>query len=405
MKAIVVGAGIGGLAVGLAMKRIGWTVMVCDPGIRHVPDITSITLWSNAMAALRDLGVEEGVLPRSHVLRAVHIRSREGRVLARFDAKELEGKRGAMSVCITRADLMDVLLGALGRDVVVPGMTIADLRQDDGGVTVRFESGDALRADVLIGADGPGSAIRAVVDGEGVARYAGYNLWIGLTGYAHALLPHELAFESWGSGLRFGAMHTSGRQVSWYVARNEQRPASQGTIPEKALLRGLFRTWHQPIGEIIGSTPVGSIFRHAVYRQVPAARWSVGRITLAGSAAHPMTSEFGQGAGIAIEDAVELARWLDSGLDIPTALWRYERARLPRAGRIARFTRGIGRFVQTGSTMGVVTRNLIARALPERAAVSLLRGMLKTSFGSQPLGKPLANLTIPPGSPTPTITP
>jgi 2-polyprenyl-6-methoxyphenol hydroxylase-like FAD-dependent oxidoreductase len=203
-----------------------------------------------------------------------------------------------------RAELLDALHRAAGPDVVRLGARCVGLVQDAMAVTARFEDGREARGDLLIGADGLRSAVRSVLFGTDPPRYGGYSAWRAVTRFDPARLTPG---ETWGRGRRFGQWGMTGGRAYWYAT--ESVPAGQGDPPEgrKQGLLALFCGWHEPVEDLIEATDESAILRNDVYDRPALHRWSVGRATLLGDAAHPMTPDMGQGACQAIEDAVILA--------------------------------------------------------------------------------------------------
>ena len=134
----------------------------------------------------------------------------------------------------------------------------------------------------------------------------------------------------------------SGGRAYWYATQSV--PEGQGDPPQgrKRGLLDLFRGWHAPIEALIEATDESVILRNDVYDRPPLPRWSVGRATLLGDSAHPMTPDMGQGACQAIEDAVILADCLRDTTDIPAALRQYESRRIPRTRRVVNESRQAG---------------------------------------------------------------
>jgi 2-polyprenyl-6-methoxyphenol hydroxylase-like FAD-dependent oxidoreductase len=182
-------------------------------------------------------------------------------------------------------------------------------------------------------------------------------------------------FESWGRGARFGCAHIGGGRVYWFATSNAPEGQKDGPPGSpsgaKGRLLGLFRGWHWPVEKLVASTEEGAIRRDDIYDREPLGeRWGEGRVTLLGDAAHPTTPNLGQGACLAIEDAVVLARCLDgaggTGGIVP-ALRRYERLRHGRVADIVRRSRVLGRLGQFESPLLRLARDLVLRVTPPSA--------------------------------------
>jgi 2-polyprenyl-6-methoxyphenol hydroxylase-like FAD-dependent oxidoreductase len=169
-------------------------------------------------------------------------------------------------------------------------MRCVGLDQDSVGVTASFEDGSRAQGDVLVGADGLHSVARSALFGEQPPRYGGYTVWRAVTRFDHSRLT---AGETWGCGRRFGQWGMTEGRVYWYAT--ETVTEGQGDPPEgrKAGLFTLFRGWHEPVGALIEVTDESAILRNDVYDRPSLRRCSVGRATLLGDTAHPMTPDMG----------------------------------------------------------------------------------------------------------------
>ncbi len=185
----------------------------------------------------------------------------------------------------------------------------------DGGA-----DGNEVEGDVLVGADGLHSVVRARLHGYKPPRYAGYTAWRAvITAPDVPLCPGE----SWGRGARFGHARVPGGRVYVYATRNAPEGV-HGPGGELAELRRIFGAWHDPIPALLTAMEGADILRNDILDRPALRRWGTGRITLLGDAAHPMTPNLGQGACQALEDAVVLARQMGSCGAVEPALRRYE---------------------------------------------------------------------------------
>lgn len=353
-RAVVIGAGIGGLSAAIALLRAGWDVAVYERSRELRPAGAGLSLWSNAMYALDQLGLAEAVRPLGVREAGGAFRTPNGDVLSRFDLAASERRTGQPTVVVHRADLQRVLLDALPPETVRLGVAFAGAVQDVRGVTVRLADGSTDRVAALIGADGIGSAVRAYLFGAQPPRYAGYTVYRGVARFAHAsVLPGETV----GRGQRFGMFPLNGGRVYWYAALNA--PAGAPAMQRDAL-RARFAVWHNPIPALIAATPPDAIIHTDIYDRPPlshSSRWGAGRVTLLGDAAHPMTPNLGQGGCQAIEDAVVLGRCLAEAADIPAALLRYAQMRTPRTRAVVRQARRLGAVLQWSHPLAVAARD------------------------------------------------
>ncbi len=353
MRAIIIGGGIGGLTVAIALRRavIEATVYERAPEPREVG--AGIGLWGNAIGALRTIGLAEAVIDRGEVARSAEVRDARGRVLSHIDAAA-GGLGPEPTVVIHRADLLDVLLGALSAESVRFGHTLARFEQDESGVIALFGEGREGRGDVLIGADGLNSAVRAQLLGPRPARYSGYTCWRGVVTFPEGRVPPGTIAEVWGRGRRFGITRIGGGRLYWWATINAPpSPLEQGALDAgaKGILVRSHAGFAQPVPDIIAATDPARIVRNDIYDRPPIDRWSRGRVILTGDAAHPTTPNLGQGGCMAIEDGVILPRFL-IGVDahdssaVADAFESFARHRRSRCASIVRQSRFFGRICQ-----------------------------------------------------------
>jgi 2-polyprenyl-6-methoxyphenol hydroxylase-like FAD-dependent oxidoreductase len=379
-KVIVAGAGIGGLSTAIALRRAGFEVVVLE----RAPELGAVgaglLLAANAQKALGRLDLAQEVASLGTPASAVEIRSWRGGALTNNPAGELEKKVGSPSVAVHRADLQALLVREAGEETLHLGAEVEGFRQDEGGVTVYIAGGEE-HADLLVGADGLRSRVRASLLGPAKPRYAGYTAWRAVVKPGEELLPWGAGFESWGCGARFGCAHIGGGRVYWFATANAtegEKDGSPGSPGEsKTMLLRRFGTWHSPIGDLIGATHEDAILRTDIYDREPLGeRWGRGRVTLLGDAAHPMTPDLGQGAAQALEDAVVLARCLQESGPTADALRGYERLRSARAAMVVRRSRRLGRIGQLENPLLCRLRDRVLAMIPPKVQLRQLEEVM-----------------------------
>lgn len=349
MRIIVIGAGIGGLAAALTLRRSGFEVQVFEQAAELREVGAGIQISPNASRILRRLGLEEpmrrmGVRPQAIVIR----RWDDGRELARQPlADACERNFGAPYYNFHRADLLDILSAAIPDGVLHLDHRCDGLTQHSDRVEVQFHNGTTADADVVVGADGIHSTVRKAIMGPESPRFSGHVAYRGLVPANRvAHLGVELAANVWwgpdhhfvhyyvGAGARFHnwvALTPGEWRVESWTAKGEVADALKE-----------FEGWHPQVRAIIGA--VETTNRWALYDRDPLPRWTVGRVTLMGDAAHPMLPYMAQGAVQSIEDAAVLAKCLEQAdaNDPGAALRRYELTRKPRASRCQEGSRSNG---------------------------------------------------------------
>ncbi|CAN7426572.1 FAD-dependent monooxygenase [Paenibacillus sp. LjRoot153] len=370
-KAIVIGAGIGGLCTALSLQQQGWRVSVYDKASSLREAGAGIVLAANAMKALDLLGVGGTVRNVGAPVVQADIRTWDGTMITSLPAAKQAVLYGTQSYVIHRADLQAILAQAVTATTPIQtNKQWIDGKHSDREVIAIFKDGTQEEADVIIGADGFHSAVRERLFGQSPVRYSGY---IALRGVCTQEEAHNTndggGFEALGPGRRFGLSSLGNGRVFWFAAIN----APQGKLPpveerQSELLRQ-FHGWYSPVVSAIEATEASTILAHDIVDRPPLPRWSSGRMTLLGDAAHPMLPNLGQGGAQAIEDAIVLARCLRNR-EIPAALSAYEKERMARANRIVRMSRSMGRMVQLENPLLIYLRNKLLASLSDARYIS-----------------------------------
>ena len=367
-RAIIIGAGIGGITAAIALQRAGLDVTVFERAdeLREVG--SGLPLWASALKALQKMELNDVLEALGAPVLAGNVSTWRGDILFDLRTEILPKSVGTLNTVVHRAELLALLLETLGEDNVQLGATCVGFTQDTTGVCARFADGREVRGDVLIGADGLRSVIRAQLFGVSNPRYVGYTCWRGL---AH-ITRTGLLTMAWGKGHLFGVTSMSKGRAYWFAQFYcpEERPEKAGGRKREML--ELFQDWHDPIPAVIEATAEEDILRNPIYYSEPLRHWSSGHVTLLGDAAHTMTPDLGQGACQAMEDAVELAKCLKARTDIVSALKLYEKRRVRRTNRIALLARIVGKVIQWENPLASRIRNAIMKRIPVNLQLKVL---------------------------------
>ena len=370
----IAGAGIGGLTAAIALRAQGHRVTVYEQASRFTRVGADINLTPNAVVALDGLGaaVSEGIRrtgarPTFRISRDWDTGAETSR-LAMGDTAEQT--YGSPQLTIHRADLLAVLADAFPLEQVVFAKRIQGVSQADGGVTLSFEDGTQANHTVLIGADGIHSRVRAALFGDEYPRFTGVVSYRSVVPTERVRsVPEIEAFTKWwgpnpqsqivtfplNRGRDTFIFATTG-QDSWH----EESWTSEGDVAE---LRSHYRDFHPQARALLDACD--SVLKSALYERDPLPHWTVGQVTLLGDACLPMLPFMAQGAGMAIEDGVVLARCLHSGVvDVHAALQRYEQARHERTAKIQIGSRGNQWMKTQGNADWVYGHNVWKEALP-----------------------------------------
>ncbi len=336
----MIGAGLGGLTAAAALLQRGFDVTVYEQAGELGEIGAGVQLSPNAMKVMRALGIEKEVLavsyePERHVIRSW----KSGRELSSTPLKgALQSAYGAGYYGFHRADLHQVLQRAVPAQRVRLGVKCAGVSLGGEGALLAFEDGSQLASDVVIGADGVHSIVRASVLGPESPRFTGNVCWRGLVP-AEAMAPGEISPDMtvwFGPGASFIYYYVRGGKLVNWVAMceaDEWRSESWKFEGDRNEVIERYKRWHPTVRRLIDKSD--RYLKWALLDRDPLPRWSQGCATLLGDAAHPMLPYLAQGACMAIEDGYAVAASLDRHPgDIARALQDYDAARRQRTARV-----------------------------------------------------------------------
>lgn len=352
LKIGINGAGIGGLAAAIALRKLGMDAVVYERAPRFARVGADINLTPNAVHALDGLGV--GAALRETAARPTHRISRmwdTGDETSRLPMQEeAERRYGAPQLTMHRADLLTALEAAVPAACLRLGHEAVAIEPDGSGATIRFANGAQDRVDVLVGADGIHSMVRTALFGQESPIFTGLVAYRTVVPAARLAGVANLgAFTKWWGPDAATQIVTFplnlGRDIFIFAtaAQETWRHESWTTPGHVEDLRRAYAGFHVDARTLLDACD--AVLISALYVRDPLPSWSAGNVTLLGDACHPMMPFMAQGAGMAIEDAVVLARCLagatpDGAAAVPAALARYQAARHARTSRIQIGSRG-----------------------------------------------------------------
>jgi salicylate hydroxylase len=362
-RVAIIGGGIGGLVAARALSARGIEVAIYEaaPELREIG--AGVALHPNAMKVLRSLGLEDEV--RAAAGRSEWVLTRNGktaRVISRTSREEQTTLFGCAGATVHRADLLDVLARSLPSSIVTLGARCTAVQADGPVAVARFQDGSEVEADVIIGADGIHSAVRASLFGPDAPRFTGKICY-------RSVVPVDAVAGQPPSNDNAQWLGPHGTIVLYPVRRDElinvvchyddeaYRHESWVTRCERAEVLERYRGWHESLLRIFSAGEVW--YKWALYDRDPIPQWTRGRVTVLGDAAHPMLPYLGQGACQAIEDGSVLAMALAAEPeDPPAALARYERSRRPRASQVVLAARERGVSNHLASPLAAFRRDV-----------------------------------------------
>lgn len=364
MSVVIVGAGIGGLTTALALRAQGIDVQVLEQA-RELTEIgAGLQIASNAVRVLDDLGLAEQLAEVSVAAKGIRFRDlASDELLFETPLGERAAKHyGRPFYQVHRADLLGLLAEALPAEVIRLGAAVTDVEQDEGSATVVLAGGERIIADAVIGADGIHSSVREWMLGPEEPHFSGVLGW-------RAMLSREEA-DDLGLDHSCDAWLGPGRSVVTYWLRPGELFNVIGFVPAREVhreswtdsgdvdeMRKSFADSNQLVTRLMEK--IDSAFITGVYFHDPAPRWSTGRVTLLGDAAHATQPYLAQGACQSIEDAAVLARLLNRAGPggVAGALAEYERRRSPRTTKVQVVARAAERFWHESDPQRVRARN------------------------------------------------
>ncbi len=339
MRALIVGGGIGGFALALALRRRGLDPIVIEQAPAFGEVGAGLQLSPNAVKALGSLGLAAAAEALAWRPDRAVVRDVRGAVLLETQLGSAARERwGAPYLQIHRADLHALLrraLEAAGGAAPLQGVAAQDVLPDG----LRLADGRRLRGDLVIGADGVRSMVRRHIAGPEPVRFTGQVAWRGLARADDLEKVPTGAEVVAGAGRHFVSYRVRGGDLVNFVAVTQERAwriESWSETGDKRELAAAFAAWPAETRALIAAAP--QVLRWALYDRPPLRRWSKGPAAALGDAAHPMLPFLAQGAAMALEDAVVLDRCLAMGGTAAAALARYGAARSARAERVRRLS-------------------------------------------------------------------
>ncbi|HZU73994.1 MAG TPA: FAD-dependent monooxygenase [Acidimicrobiales bacterium] len=331
MRVVVVGAGIGGLAVAIGLQRAGNDVVVLEEASALRSSGAAVSIWFNGAAALSML--EVGLSGHGRRIDRLRMLRPDGAVWSEIDAARLASRFGVEARTIARRDLIELLAGRLDPQTVRFAASVRSVRPGQDQATVELDGGETIGADLVVGADGQRSRVRPAVTSLPGPRPTGWASWQGLTPVELAVTGGTDSLYAVGPEAAVGLMPAGEGLLQWWFDVRWPTEAEPASV--LGWLRACFSSWGSPVADLLASISEEDLelFPH-VTSSVPVLLHR-GRVVLIGDAAHAMPPALAQGANQTLDDARVLAEAL-AHRRVDAALAEYQRRRRRRAAAVVR---------------------------------------------------------------------
>ncbi|XP_077254135.1 zeaxanthin epoxidase, chloroplastic-like [Tasmannia lanceolata] len=350
VRILIAGGGIGGLVLALAAKNRGFEVKVFEKNLSAVRGEGRhrgpIQLHCKALAVLQSMDKEVA----DQIMKAGCVNGDRingladgisGKWFAKIDMLTPAKKRGLpVSLLICRMTLQNILVNAVGFDIVCNRSEVVDFKEDSNKVTIILEDGQQYEGDILVGADGIWSKVRGKLFGWKEAQYSSYTCYSGLADFVPSYISTVGFRVFMGLNQYFAACDVGAGKMQWYAFHKEPRGNTDPPAGKKRRLLELYENWCCEVVTLISVTPEDMILRRDVYDRDMIYAWSKGHVTLLGDSVHAMQPNLGQGGCMAIEDCQQLVHELEKAVErgcngqmadeLAFSLKRYERKRIIR---------------------------------------------------------------------------
>jgi len=366
----IIGAGIGGLATGVAFKQLGLDFQIFERSPQLKAFGAGIVLSPNAMYVLTQLGLESEIKAAALPFTGFALKAPNGKTLQTNPTTiEYDGTT-YQSMGITRGRLHEILSASI-QDKVQLSKELNSIEEN----TLTFKDGSTVEASAIIAADGIHSIVRKKYFPDTPLRYSGQSCWRALVNFELEDDYLHTAAEYWGNGIRFGCIPVAKDKVYFYTS--DVQASNQIIENPKTFLQDGFKDFHYPIPELIAASNEDEIMQHDLWDFAPISSYTKDNMVLLGDAAHAMTPNLGQGAAQSMEDALILSRCIANENNIQDAFSAYEQQRIPKASQLVKTGWRIGHVTNWRNPFFCKLRNTLVASTPTSVGTKQLQNLMK----------------------------
>ncbi|MFK7799055.1 MAG: FAD-dependent monooxygenase [Aureispira sp.] len=362
MKVTIIGAGIGGLTLALALEKQGIEAEIFEatPAFKAVG--AGIVLAINAMQIYQRLELVEALQAQGNAIESMHITNPQLKPYSSSTLLPSEKKFGVGCLTIHRAALHEVLRAGLKKTTIHLGKRLLHCQNEGNSYQLEWTDGTHTTANILVGADGIHSQVRAALFPATEERFAKEWCWRGVCEYDIESIDTNAVHEAWGRGCRFGIVPLKDKQVYWFACANVTEQKAKAI--DQHGLQAIFEPFHSVINQLIAHTPDHYFLLNQLSDLPSNKQWHHENCCLIGDAAHATTPNMGQGANQAIESAWVLAEQLAKHQKVSNAFDAYQTIRQGKAQKIIQTSWQIGRLAQVENPILMGIRKAILGLTP-----------------------------------------
>lgn len=368
----IIGAGIGGLTLGIALKKKGISVRVFEQAKEIKAVGAGIILANNAMQVYRELGLSDEISKKGNSISEIEITDAQFKTINKTSLVGFEEEYQLKNIAIHRGVLQQILVQYFNDEELFLNHELKNIKEIDDKKILEFENGKAYDSFMVIGADGIFSKVRELLFAPVTIRNAKQVCWRGVLDYS--LQNINKATEAWGKKSRFGYVQIDTKKVYWYAL--ESVKTIDEDLPSK-MNKKLFSQYHPQVLALIDNTEETQIHTAFIQDVKPFKRWSKNNVCLIGDAAHATTPNMGQGACQAIEDAYVLASYLHKFDHVDKAFMLYEESRIAKAHQVVKTSFMIGKISQLSNPVLMFLRNTVFKMIPSKVNEKQMRSVFK----------------------------